>query len=197
MTHQQDHRGQTPVMSRFRAPGLLFGIAALCASVSGASAATVNHTEVSGEHWNRVPYVADDSAGETLSAAIVHTVDTAVNGVQLQCRPGQMAATVALEPFDFAVLRDGKKDKLPRATKVRLFVNGEMVDRRDWVYMPQLNLAVPSGGRKIPAKIFNAVVRGDDVEVQVAGMKRVTITLPAADAAFKQFAKDCKALSEA
>jgi len=60
-----------------------------------------------------------------------------------------------------------------------------------WVSIPAIDTII-SASHSNAAKIFNAVVRGEALDVDVEGKDFVALQLPAVDDAFKAFAKTCR-----
>ena len=146
--------------------------------------------------WKR-QVLHDEDAGIAAAplAASIHTADAEQTGVLLQCSSAKMSAYFAVEPLDFEKLAESNTSRA-RSRKGRLFIDGELVDEQNWIYLPSLKAAWPTG-KGVASKVFNAIVQGKTVEFEVSNKDRVTVYLPTPDDEFRAFADDCKTIREA
>lgn len=142
-----------------------------------------------GDAWKRK---AVSNSGTAASS--IYPMDSTQTGALLQCAGSSMSVYFAVEPLDFEELANSQTSRSRKWTG-KLFIDGEMVDERDWVYLPALKAALP-GSKLVAAKVFNAIVRGQTVEFEVGNKQRVRVFLPSPDAAFTAFAEDCKSYKE-
>lgn len=120
----------------------------------------------------------------------VFTGDTTRPGLMVVCDEGNYTTHLALDPFDFRV-EDNRRTLRVRPVDGRLFSNGEMVERERWGYRAGVGVATPRF-QKTSRKIFNMIIRGDELALQVSGRDRVDIPLPPIDDDFRQFARTCQ-----
>lgn len=165
--------------------GILLGLGALM--MTTANAAELSTTQ--GDDWVRTVVTDEDKA-----ASSVYPTDDTKTGALLQCAGDSMSVYFAVEPIDFENLAERRTSRSRQWTG-KLFIDGEMVDEREWVYLPALKAAWP-GSKLVAAKVFNAIVRGQTVEFEVGNKGRVRVYLPSPDEAFSAFADDCKSYKE-
>jgi len=105
------------------------------------------------------------------------------------CVQGELEVNVSTEPVSFDALGEWMSHRR-RIRRVRLFVNGEEADVTDWVHDTSNQVLKP--GRHTPkAKLYNAVIRGDDIALQVSGKGRIELELAPVNDAFKAFGGPC------
>lgn len=162
----------------------------LAAGLFAQDPATGADTALQDGEWTRTVVTEGDDA-----ASAVHPVDETRTGALLQCTGNSMTVFFAVEPLNFDELAESQTSRARKWTG-KLFIDGEMVDEREWVYLPALKAAWP-GSKATAAKVFNAIVKGQTVEFEVGRKDRVRVYLPKPDEAFSAFAADCASYREA
>lgn len=170
-----------------RGTSFLIGLSTLL--IGSVAVAEIQTETQEGDAWKRTAMSKDGA-----SASSIYPVDSTQTGALLQCAGDNMSVFFAVEPLNFEELADSQTSRSRKWTG-KLFIDGEMVDERDWVYLPALKAAMP-GSKLVAAKVFNAIVRGQTVEFEVGSKKRVRVYLPSPDEAFSAFADDCKSYKE-
>ena len=126
-------------------------------------------------------------------AESIFSGDTNTSGsVILTCVGGSFTASFAPDPIDFvSIITQGKVAKGNYKRKRLDFkINGEVEQRIDWVYIPKLGV-YRAGKRSSAAKLYNATIRGDRVEVKTRGKDYQPLFLPPVDTAFRNFGSEC------
>lgn len=163
---------------------------------------SVNAADAPSEGWTsydiKIKYtgggVKREMRGVVKPAESIFSGDTNMSGsVIFTCVGGALTAGFAPDPIDFvSIIRQAKVAK-GRFKRKRLDfkINGEEEeDRVDWVYIPKLNL-YRARKKLTAAKLYNAAVRGDSVDVKARGKEYVSLQLPPVDTAFRNFGSDC------
>lgn len=102
---------------------------------------------------------------------------------------GKLTAMLSQVTDDFAKTME-KSAPYRRSVDVELSGGDWLVDAK-WVSVPAIKTII-SGSHSHAAKIFNAVVRQENLTVNVEGKDFVSIDLPEVDSTFTAFAKTCK-----
>ena len=123
------------------------------------------------------------------SVHILHTGSTGSPGMALVCNDsGTMIASIALESGNmFEKLSDTSTRTREKAGTLTV---GDKAERIRWTYRPNSELVSPRD-RKYSRRLYNAVVTGAPVSVDVSLRNPVSLKLPAVDDNFAQFAKAC------
>lgn len=102
---------------------------------------------------------------------------------------GGLALGFLLEDADVgaAVSNPSERWKLRRGS---IYVAGEEVFNNKFVYKPAAKLAETNSPRAL-VQVYNASIRGDELEFDLGRHGSVAIALPSANAAFETFAADC------
>ena len=124
--------------------------------------------------------------GEATSIIVESENET---GVLLSCNPDKLVVGVSTIPGPMADRLDTTTKRVKRkdaTTKI-----GDAEPREEaWNYLPRIQIALSSKG-VTGKRFFNAAVRGDTISWKIDGKDTATFTLPAQNAAFKSFAKNC------
>lgn len=116
-------------------------------------------------------------------------------GTLLMCQNGKFGLMVALEDRSFeSILQDPSKRM--RELRGKLKVDGEETYQGIFAYKPSAKAAQASE-RKPAAQVFNAIVRGQSVELSLASKGTSLLSLPAVDDVFRTFAAECQAQRKA
>jgi len=112
--------------------------------------------------------------------------------VVFSCVGGSLTVSFAPKPVDFAALLT--KDKAPTGTAQRrrldYRINGEKQPFVDWVKIPKLGV-YRARKTSTAAKLYNAALRGQEVDVKIRGKDYMPLQLPTVDTAFKNFGSEC------
>lgn len=126
-------------------------------------------------------------------AETIYSGDTTTSGnVVFTCFAGRFTASFASAPIDFASIITQKKVAKGGFKRKRLKFKtaGETSEVAGWAYIPKLEI-YRAGRRSAAAKLYNAAIRGDDVQVKIRGKGYQPLNLPPVDAAFKTFGAEC------
>ena len=102
---------------------------------------------------------------------------------------GQLTAMLSQVTSDFAKTMK-KSATYRRSVDVELSGGDWLVDAK-WVSVPAIKTII-SSSHAHAAKVFNAVVRQEDLTINVEGKDFAAIDLPEIDETFTAFAKTCK-----
>jgi len=128
--------------------------------------------------------------GHTTEAPSAVYSETETGTALLTCNAeGQLTAMLSQVTSDFASTIE-KPAPYRRSVDVELSGGDWLVDAK-WVSLPAIKTII-SGSHAHAAKIFNAVIRQEDLTVNVEGKDFAAIDLPGVDATFTAFAKTCK-----
>ena len=123
--------------------------------------------------------------------AIFTTAIDKPGNVSFYCLKNVFGANIAVEPVDFAIIIDEwATTRRQRATKPTLTINGEKQKSEMWTYVPPLKLLIPRK-KYVARKLYNASIRGSDVQLKMSGKKAITLILPKPNLAFADFGADC------
>ncbi len=132
------------------------------------------------------------SKGQSAEAPRIIYAETDTGGALLSCsQAGKLKTILSSSGEDFGS-RVHKSAKYRRGIDVALTVGETVNGETRWHYMPAIE-TIYSTHHSQAAKLYNAVVRGDEVSVSVDGKIYTTMTLPAVDSTFRAFAKTCNA----
>lgn len=132
------------------------------------------------------------SKGQSAEAPRIIYAETDTGGALLSCsQAGKLKTILSSSGEDFGN-RVHKPAKYRRGIDVALTVGETVNDETRWHYMPAIE-TIYSTRHSQAAKLYNAVVRGDEVSVSVDGKTYTTMTLPGVDSTFRAFAKTCNA----
>jgi hypothetical protein len=159
-----------------------------------ASAVFVSGASLAQSGWDVEEYTKGEGSDATKVLRAM-PADASASQVMLTCPDGDLRSVFALEPVDFANLNVAGASQ-QRKVNGELYINNEQVDRSSWTYVASRGVAAPRDN-KVARKLFNSIVRNDDVAFKVSIKDTVQLDLPPADAQFKRFADGCKALREA
>jgi len=127
---------------------------------------------------------------ENTAAPAVYPSGTTPPSVMFVCSRGSFQALISTEEADFsAILADTSRRQ--RNVSGTLMIDGNEVYSGNFSFKPSMKTVVPKATK--PSKsLFNAVVRGSQVTLDLGGRGKTDLTLPPADAVFAAFAKDCR-----
>lgn len=69
-------------------------------------------------------------------------------------------------------------------------INGEQQESNSWIYIKKRGIAIPQS-RKLSRQIYNAVIRGDKVNVDFDSKRNFELNLPKANDDFAYFGAEC------
>ena len=137
--------------------------------------------------------VKRDMRGVINPVESIHSGNPTTSGnVVFTCLAGSLTVSFASEPVDFQAILTQKKVAKGRVKPKRLDfkIAGEDQQFVDWVYIPKLGI-YRARKKLTAAKLYNAAVRGDSVEVKTRGKTYQSLNFPPVDTAFKNFGTDC------
>lgn len=102
---------------------------------------------------------------------------------------GKFTAILSQVTEDFAATME-KQAPYRRPVNVAITMPDREIESK-WVSIPAIDTII-SASHGNAVKIFNSVVRGDALDVNVEGKAFVSLELPAVDDSFKAFAKTCR-----
>ena len=148
-------------------------------AIAAASTAAVPQDDTS---WVRM---------DSLPIPAVHPSTKDQPGPLLTCSEGKIGLVIAIKDGDFqAVIDDSSKRR--RKLSGSIMVDGEETYEGVFSYKPSAS-AAQAFERKPAAQVFNAIVRGQEVDFKLSGKGETSLSLPAMDDTFKTFAAECKA----
>ena len=120
---------------------------------------------------------------------VVYTEPTGSPGLYMFCpTKGDIEAIVVLDGGD-AVEKLNRQSQRIRKRDGALNV-GDKSSIETWTYYPSLKLAAAEAGSH-DRRIFNAIVTGSEIQLNLERMDPITMTPPPPNDAFKAFAKIC------
>lgn len=109
----------------------------------------------------------------------------------IMCFEGKLQAVIAVgdKSINESV---GKAWRGQRTRSVRpdFTINGKAISGSYWAYQPNTQLAIPRRP-KLTRQIYNASIRGDAVELDLAAKDNVSVILPKPNADFAEFGAEC------
>lgn len=126
-------------------------------------------------------------------AESIYSGDTTTSGnVVFTCLAGSITASFAQDPIDFVSIITQKKVVRGNFKRKRLTfkIAGEKQEFVGWAYIPKLGI-YRAGKKSNAIKLYNAVIRGDGVEVKMGGKEYLPLKLPPVDTAFRNFGSEC------
>ena len=127
---------------------------------------------------------------ETVEAPKVIFTETDTGAAMLACpSDGKLLVTLSDSNSDFAG-RMKKSAQYHRGVDVALTVGDETNAEWTWRYLPAID-SIYSDSHSQAAKVYNAVVRGDNVSVTVDDKAYVDLDLPGIDDVFRAFTRTC------
>ncbi len=135
----------------------------------------------------KIRFFVDGEESEIIDS--IYTSGQAEPGVALLCSENLLRVRFATEAVD---MRSAISEYPRTARQVtgRLLVNGEEATRDLWAFLPRQRILAPPD-RPTAAKIFNATIKGDQVEID-AGRYEVRYGLPPVDDVFRDFVERCR-----
>lgn len=149
--------------------------------------------------WTYVAYkqdVDDTDADRVVDysyyGSMVFTSSTEQLGIVFTCseRHG-LGASVGLQPMDFSKIFETSSGRARRRTVEARFDGGE-ADNSTWIQLPSLGTIEPRESR-MRRKIYNAVLKGETLSLNLDARDPVTITFPPVDESFTRWALECPA----
>ncbi|NRA29794.1 MAG: hypothetical protein HRU11_05970 [Parvularculaceae bacterium] len=135
---------------------------------------------------------------ERLADAAVPAVQPASKeapSVMFFCSNGSFSAVMSTQDGDFDVVLSDTSRRV-RNVSGSLIINGDEAYSGFFGYKPAVKSVSPKES-KPSKKLFNAVVRGDSVVLDLGSKGKFELALPGADQVFSEFAKECRAMKNA
>ena len=135
----------------------------------------------------KIRFFVDGKESEIIDS--IYTSGQTEPGVALLCSENLLRVRFATEAVD---MRSAISEypKSARQVTGRLLLNDEEATRDLWAFFPRQRILAPPD-RPTAAKIFNATIRGDQVEID-AGRYEVRYGLPPVDDVFRDFVERCR-----
>ena len=125
----------------------------------------------------------------------IYTQDSEERGALLVCKSdGTLSAMISLSPADMPALL-AKNAPYARSAKATVAVGDQDAVETTFRYIPAID-TVETREHLIAAKVFNAAVMGEPLNISVKREGDIQASLPVPDDTFKAFAKTCKTLRE-
>ena len=188
---------------------LSFAIVLLCVPANISFADEVA-TEIQANTW-KMDHVkfrykgrgySDKQKAKIETGDVMYTTSTTSPGLYLSCIGGKFRAGIVLEPRDMRQTFKTIKvsgvpvgGKLYLSHKDRMYLDmrlddGPKISLGRWTY-DKRELSAYSTGRKPAAKLYNAVVRGQTVQIMSEGRKTTTLDLPKPNKSYAEFGAGC------
>lgn len=117
--------------------------------------------------------------------------DTTEGNVAFTCFSGAFAANVALEPVNLGdIIKNPPKTKRTKLRRPDIRIDGEFMRSTDWIYLPKLRV-YRARKKSTAAKLYNAVIRKNKVEMRAGSGDYTLLNLPPVDSAYKNFGAEC------
>lgn len=126
------------------------------------------------------------------SGVMVHTTDTTRPGALFSCSAEQgLSVMFSLEGVDFADADYFASSQLVRSMIGRLIVDGDRPrDSSRFLYRPRLKVA-QAARPEVAHSAVSALYLGQTTEVEVGGLRPVSVSLPGPDDTFREFVAAC------
>ncbi len=124
------------------------------------------------------------------SGEVIHTTSQTTSGLMFTCLAGYFMVAASMDPQDF---RELYKQSTTRSKLRHIDMSidgGEKIPLGLWFYKPKLR-TVSSRKRFQAAKLYNAVVRRQNVTLYLSGKKPVVLNLPSPNSIFANFGAGC------
>ncbi len=117
------------------------------------------------------------------------TTDISKPGALIFCTDGRMSARLSMGPLDlFENIEE--KTRRSRVLQVKLYRDGELADTSSWIFLPKF-MAINTIKHNQAAKIFNAIVKNQEVSFETSSHDLISLDLPPVDDAFRDMVKKC------
>ncbi|MEM9170149.1 MAG: hypothetical protein AAGC56_10895 [Pseudomonadota bacterium] len=130
-----------------------------------------------------------DRGSKRALGTAMYTADAGAPGILFLCTDGKIMTAISVEPADLtkAMTDAGKL----RETDVELTLGDGEPERHRWLMAPRHDTLIAPVG-KISSRLYNAVVRGDQIALDPRTRDAVAITAPAPSAeTFSEFRERC------
>ena len=181
--HKTDDKFKTTKSTKGLGLAITACVTVLAATMPNASA----QTEDAKNDWRLADLVKDSDSSKFGRALL--TADTSVPGVMFFCPDDKFAAAISMDPVDLeqVVVDTGNM----KSISVKYEIGTDTKGKASWLLATRYGTFLP-GDRAIAKKIYNAVVRGDEIKLNPASREETTLNFPAPDVAdFVEFQKGC------
>ena len=136
--------------------------------------------------------IKKDVRGVFYDGEAIYTTETEKAGnVAFYCLRGGFGANVSLAPADFGeIIDEWMTSKRRRGRKPTLIIDGEKQKSEKWIHLPALKLLIPQK-KRTSAQLYNAAVKGREVQIKVVGKDTITLILPKPNTVFADFGAGC------
>ena len=140
------------------------------------------------------PASAGWQIGESGPWTFIVPEDRGIPAPMLSCSDsGRKAVFIHTENADFAAaLSRSKETRDLDMRRIRLFIDGDVVYNEPILFLPMWKM-VQSNENALFRTIYNAAVRGDDMEFFLSARGRSDLDVPPVDDVFREFAAICAA----
>lgn len=116
---------------------------------------------------------------------------TTKGNVAFACYTGNFGVNIAIDAVDLGTLIANPPESTQRkAKRLTMTVDGEEMKSQVWVYMPKMGV-YRARTQLAAAKVYNAVILGQDVAIKAPGKDNLVLNLPALDDEFQDFGAGC------
>lgn len=177
----------------------IFGLGIIALSISGfGTIAAADDAKLPG--WNDHDYLISFSGNAVrknvreklyvAETAYTDMPDSAGN-VALTCVNGALSVAVAFKPVDMkAFVEENHTTRGWSFKLITMKIDGKRQELNKWMYMHSLGVAIPRK-KSDRAKIYNAVLRGQNVTLDMDFRDAVDLHLPAPNQGFNEFGGAC------
>lgn len=160
--------------------------------------ATADDTKIPG--WNDHDYLISFSGNaiqkrvreQLYVAETIYTdVPDSSGNIAMTCVNGSLSVAVAFKPVDMkAFVEENHTTRGWSFKLITMKIDGKRQELHKWMYLHSLGVAIPRK-KSDRAKIYNAVLRGQPVTLDMDFRDAVDINLPAPNQAFNEFGGAC------
>lgn len=135
--------------------------------------------------------VKKDMKNRPFPGESIYVVSDDVGDIAFTCLLEKLRTTIEIKSTDFeSIVLGNNTSQRAKVRNLRFFINGKAVRSKNWTYVSELKVAL-SSKRSDALRIYNAAIRGDEVQVKMSGADKVRLNLPKPNSAFAQFGSEC------
>ncbi len=126
-----------------------------------------------------------------IAETIYTDIPNSPGNVAMTCVNGKLSVAVAFEPVDMkAFVEENTTTRGWSFKLIPMKIDGKRQELHKWMYLHSLSVAIPrkSSDR---AKIYNSVIRGDSVILDMDFKPQIELNLPSPNQAFNEFGSAC------
>lgn len=126
-----------------------------------------------------------------IAETVYSDIPDSSGNVAMTCVDGQLSVAVAFKPVDMKkFVEENHRTRGWSFKLITMEIDGERQKLNKWMYLHSLGVAIPRK-KSDRAKIYNSIIRGHDVVVDLDFRDAVTLNLPQPNQGFNEFGGAC------